>query len=494
MKTNLLSSVLLLISVVAFAQVEQSSQLFKTIKQKDSLLFNIGFNTCDISQFENIVSEDFEFYHDTAGITSSKEQFLNMFKEGVCNLSYKATRKLEEKSLEVFALKRNGNIYGAIQNGVHRFYATEVDTLKYFTSIAKFSNVWLMDKGKWKLSRSISYDHKTEDTPVNESLLFKDKNETERWLIREGIPNLGIGVINDGELIEASVYGTLKNGKSATTNAVFNVASLTKPVTAMVALKLAVSNKWNIDEPIYKLFNDPDIQEDPRSKLLTTRHILSHQTGFPNWRWNTETGTLAFEFNPGTAYQYSGEGFEILRKALEQQFSKNLNLLSKALIFEPTNMKSSSHFWEKHINEELFVGNFNTNGVAYNLDKYYSANGADDLLTTIEDYGRFLIGVISSDGLSPNIFSEMVTPQVETKKNKHFGLGFEVYPFEDGNYALSHGGSDKGVQALIFIIPNTKKGLIIFTNVDDGYKVFAKAISHYLPTYGQEIINTETGN
>jgi len=51
-----------------FSQEEKNSALYKTIISKDSLLFNVGFNTCDISQFENLLSDDFEFYYDLDSI------------------------------------------------------------------------------------------------------------------------------------------------------------------------------------------------------------------------------------------------------------------------------------------------------------------------------------------------------------------------------------------------------------------------------------------
>lgn len=51
-----------------FSQEEKNSALYKTIISKDSLLFNVGFNTCDISQFENLLSDDFEFYYDMDSI------------------------------------------------------------------------------------------------------------------------------------------------------------------------------------------------------------------------------------------------------------------------------------------------------------------------------------------------------------------------------------------------------------------------------------------
>lgn len=85
----------------------------------------------------------------------------------------------------------------------------------------------------------------------------------------------------------------------------------------------------------------------------------------------------------------------------------------------------------------------------------------------------------------------MVTHEVATKNGKHIGLGFEIYNFIDGDYALSQGEADKGVQTIVFIYPKTKKGLIIFTNVDDGYKAYEKILTHYLGKQGKEIIEIE---
>ena len=145
------------------AQVEKSSELFKTLQIQDSLLFNVGFNTCDIQQFENLVSDNFEFYHDKGGITPNKAAFVASIKDGLCKMDYKAQRRLVEGSLEVYPLEKDGVLYGAIQMGRHRFYALEKDKPEYFTSKARFSHVWLLENGQWKLSRGLSYDHLTVD-------------------------------------------------------------------------------------------------------------------------------------------------------------------------------------------------------------------------------------------------------------------------------------------------------------------------------------------
>ncbi len=143
----------------ASAQEKEDSELFKTLKAKDELLFNAGFNKCDISQFENLVSEDFEFYHDETGVTPSKAEFITGIKDGLCKLDYKARRELEKDSLKVYPLKKDGVLYGAIQMGEHSFYALEKGKSEFLTSTAKFTHLWKLEKGEWKLIRGLSYDH-----------------------------------------------------------------------------------------------------------------------------------------------------------------------------------------------------------------------------------------------------------------------------------------------------------------------------------------------
>lgn len=159
MKKITLSVIVLLFTLAANAQLDTTSTLYKTIKTCDSLLFNIGYNTCDISQFETLVSDKFEFYHDKSGITNTKLAFIVSIKDGLCKMKYKPRRELVEGSMEVFPLENNGVVYGAIQTGKHRFYALGIDGVVKLTSIARFTHVWLIENGKWKFSRGLSYDH-----------------------------------------------------------------------------------------------------------------------------------------------------------------------------------------------------------------------------------------------------------------------------------------------------------------------------------------------
>lgn len=273
-----------------------------------------------------------------------------------------------------------------------------------------------------------------------DSSFFDNNAEIEEWLKVTRVPTLGIGIIEGGKLKQVKVLGEIAPGSSAPYNTIFNVASLTKPVTAVVALKLVSQGKLNLDEPLYKYWIDPDIANDPRTKKLTTRIVLSHQTGFPNWRWLNDTKKLGFQFDPGTKYQYSGEGFEYLKKSLENKFQKSLQKLAEELIFEPLRMDDTKFVWDSKIDTLRLAIGYDRNGKAYETVKREEASAADDLLTTIEDYSGFLVSVMNGESLTKEVFIEMTSNQVASTRGKHFGLGFEIYDLGNGEYALSHGG------------------------------------------------------
>lgn len=159
MKNTIALSFCLFLAGFLFAQAEEDSELFQTLRVKDSLLFNASFNTCDISRLQALVSEDMEFYHDQSGVTTSKADFIAGTENGLCKLPYKARRELVAGSLQVFPMKNNGELYGALQTGEHRFYAKYPDKEEVLTSTAKFTHLWLLEEGEWRLARVLSYDH-----------------------------------------------------------------------------------------------------------------------------------------------------------------------------------------------------------------------------------------------------------------------------------------------------------------------------------------------
>lgn len=493
MKRLILVFQIIFFSFVVNAQIEKTSALYQTIKAKDSLLFNLGFNNCDLSQFENLLSENFEFYHDQSGYVNSKTAFIDNVRLNICTLNYSPKRILIENSLEIFPLNQDGVLYGAIETGIHHFFALESDSSSHLTSTAKFSHVWILENGTWKLKRGLSYDHKDfSTTSINYDSLFIDVKTTENWIKEMNIPALGLGYINQGVIEELAVYGELEKGRKAPLNTIWNVASLTKPITALITLKLIDAGQLELDEELYTYYVDPDLAEDTRVKLLTPRNILSHQSGLPNNRTSSSDSTLKFEFEPGTQYQYSGEAYDFLRKAIEHKMNKSIEELAIELIFQPLDMHNTSYVWQ-----DKFEGNIakwhTSNGEIYPFIQQTDANGADDLLTTVEDYCKFMLYIMNGAEISEELQLEMTKNQVRIKDNKYFGLGWWIDEVINANndFAMVHGGDDLGVHTIVFLLPKTQQGLLIFTNSDTGTQAYEKTLLQYLGENGKGIMKVE---
>lgn len=145
---------------VAVSASQHNDKLKQEILQLDQVVFGQGYNQCDVDALAAVTSDSFEFYHDEHGITNSKSDFLNGIKNGLCQLDYKPRRELIDGSTEVYPLKKQGVIYGAIQRGDHRFYAKYPNKPEVMTSIAKFTTLWMLEGGKWRMTRVLSFDHR----------------------------------------------------------------------------------------------------------------------------------------------------------------------------------------------------------------------------------------------------------------------------------------------------------------------------------------------
>ncbi|NNE78423.1 MAG: nuclear transport factor 2 family protein, partial [Pricia sp.] len=146
--------------------VPEDTELFQLLKEKDSILFDAAFNTCNADVLENLFTPDFEFYHDKVGLTEGRERFLSPMR-AKCEKRDKdamqpSKRILVAHSLEVYPLYKEGNLYGAIQNGVHHFEFLNGQSEYQQGDIAKFSHIWIKENELWKIKRELSYDHKSQ--------------------------------------------------------------------------------------------------------------------------------------------------------------------------------------------------------------------------------------------------------------------------------------------------------------------------------------------
>ena len=240
---------------------------------------------------------------------------------------------------------------------------------------------------------------------------------------------LSVAVVQGSHVVFHQSMGIVdkKTNKPVEEQTVFRTASLSKPVFAYLAMKLLDEGLLDVDKPLHQYLERPlyeypdyaDLKDDGRYKLLTARILLSHQSGFPNWRIMNPDRRLDFKFTPGKMFKYSGEGYRLLQFILKEMTGKDLNRLAKEKVFLPLGMTNTSFLWEKR-----FDGNFAVNlrtGLRRLIERTRTVpNAAGSLLTNTADYAKFLLAIMNGKGLKPKSLKMMLEPQVNiTSKSLH---------------------------------------------------------------------------
>ncbi|UOQ66122.1 serine hydrolase domain-containing protein [Hymenobacter volaticus] len=222
-----------------------------------------------------------------------------------------------------------------------------------------------------------------------------------------GIPGLSVAVINQKGVVWAKGAGVREAGKPERVDesTVFSAASLSKPVFGYLVLKLADEGKIDLDKPLYQYVPYRAIEHNERHKRITARMVLSHQTGLPNWR----SGQLNFLFDPGTRFGYSGEGFVYLQGVVTTITGRELDELAQQYVFRPLGMSRSSYLWQPAF-EANHATPHNRFGQPTALSRYSESNAAFSLMTTAADYGRFVVALLTGQGLKPATAQALFRP------------------------------------------------------------------------------------
>lgn len=313
------------------------------------------------------------------------------------------------------------------------------------------------------------------------------------WLAEHDVPSAAIAFIQNGQIAFTVVHGEQSPGVSANEQTLYNVASMTKPIVAETVLSLAASGRLSLDDRMADWWTDPDLAEDPRRNLLTPQLALSHRTGFPNWRYQTDD-KLVFRSDPGERFGYSGEGFQYLARYAEERVGMPLEQLAEQEVFGPAGMKSTA-FTRRDWFEGRVAVPQGPDGSRREPSIRDEWNAADDLYSTASDYGRFLIWAFASERLPSALAEERATitedqaaklcasgrlPKDKCPAGLGFGLGWTI--FDTGtDRILMHGGGDWGVNTIAFYIPERQEGAVILTNGANGQKVIRDVVQTIYP-------------
>jgi CubicO group peptidase (beta-lactamase class C family) len=290
------------------------------------------------------------------------------------------------------------------------------------------------------------------------------------------IKGLSIAIINDAKVVYHLSRGVADINSSDTVNdqTLFQASSMSKPIFAYFVMKMVEKGVLDLDTPLYKYLPYPDIEYDPRYKLITARMVLTHTSGFPNWRPNYQE-KLEIKFTPGTKYLYSGEGYMYLAKVIAHLTNRdlsNLDGLFQQEVCKPLNLKHTYFGMNDYVAKHLAKGH-KGNEIVY--DKKFDIinfNSAGGLYTEAIDYANFLIAIMNEKGLKKTSFDEMLKEHVQIPDDDNtkrfwgqtgYGCGFGMKSSIYGiNYL--HGGNNWGFTSSFMMNKEKKFGFVFFTN------------------------------
>ncbi len=334
------------------------------------------------------------------------------------------------------------------------------------------------------------------------AVIARIKSGIPQLLNKADVPGLSAALIQNGYIVWTGAFGTSNadTKKPVTLNTVFEAASLSKPVFAYAVLKLVDEGKISLDTPLNKyLGNNYDITGDERINLITARHVLTHTSGFPNWRNEDNSPKLLIHFQPGEKFSYSGEGIVYLSKVVEKITGMSLEDFMQHYALQPLGMNASSYIWRRRY-DSLKAYRHNLLGQvsgriqpqdAKEDTAHDQGNAAASLQTTASDYAKFLLALLKGTGLKKSTWQQMLSPQVRVDAQYPqlawgLGVGLETEPQDT---QLWHWGDNGDAKAYFTVSLRDQNAIVYFADGANGLS-FTKDIlqntvgrEHQAPAY-----------
>ena len=334
---------------------------------------------------------------------------------------------------------------------------------------------------------------KTQPPPLDlfedEGLLFQDEFSTYKMdrFIRAfqaylDIPGVSVALIKDNQVVYDKVFGVENTltGQPLRKDALFEGASITKSVFAVMALRLAERGLLDLDKPIHEYLSFPNITHDERHTLITARHVLNHQSGLDNWPVGAYTGFLSdveaeLHFDPGTEFMYSGEAMNYLGRVIEHLTQKPLSQVFQEEIAEPFGLKNTYFSYTEDQIGHVSVGHF------HQYPRYKAKfprvdSPASSLHSTASDFSKFMVGLLKEDHLSPASYELIQNPHhiippektiYDPDLTQGMGHGFFIVETPQGK-VIGHGGNNLDFECKYGILPGKGIGYVVFTNSSLG--------------------------
>lgn len=277
---------------------------------------------------------------------------------------------------------------------------------------------------------------------------------------------------------------------------VFEAASMSKLPLAYATLKLVEQARLDLDRSLADYLDTPYLLDEPRHRLITARMVLSHTTGFPNWRTNgwEKGGPLPLLAEPGTRFTYSGEGFLYLQRVVERITGEPVETFLQYSLLRPLGMTNSSFIWEDRFARQAASGH-NARGEPFASRKFYHrANAAYSLYCTAGDYAKFVAEVLAEDRSAPHSLSARALEAMLTRvtlaegrtpivrggagptQPTYYGLGWAIDGTAGGDRIHHSGSNGTGFRGYCEFDRQRGTGLVIMANAVNGAALWQEVL------------------
>lgn len=296
---------------------------------------------------------------------------------------------------------------------------------------------------------------------------------------RKHIPGVTLAVVKEGRVIKTKGYGlaNVELNVPATTDTVYKIGSISKPIIATGILMLVEEGKIALDDKVSKyLDSTPETWED-----ITIRNFLSHTSGVvresPLFRGGAVQPDIdvikgaypvPLNFPTGTKYEYCNVGYFSLAEIITRVSGKPWPEFFAERIFKPLGMNSTRTTTFLDIVSNRATGYSFRDGKLFNSEVYIALRPSGAFLSTVGDLAKFETALYSGGLLKKETLAEMWKPfKLADGKDSVYGLGWFVGAL-NGHKQINHGGSLNGFRSEFGRFPDDKLTLIVLTNLGEN--------------------------
>jgi len=327
------------------------------------------------------------------------------------------------------------------------------------------------------------------------------------------VPGVSIAVVEDGELSWAKGYGlgNTQTGDSVTPGTLFQAGSISKPIAALAVLKLWENGQLDLDTDVNKYLKGWQLQQTTYTtdEKVTLRRLLTHTGGvtvhgFPGYAQtdtfpdivqvlNGEGNTppITTDTIPGALWRYSGGGYTIMEKVVEDVSGQSLEAYMQEHILPALGMDQSTY--QQPLGDEyatLASAAFNGEGEQLEgLWHNYPEQAAAGLWTTPTDLARYCIEIQELlGGKREGLLKPETVEAMLTKHMGDWGLGPALQK-EGDSLLFGHGGKNEGFSNNMLAFAHQGRAMVVMTNADRGVDLMGEVMRAISEQYGWGISN-----